>query len=447
MEAQVTALVPSKDHAVYVLNGDGGSRHFKKPDDAIDWLRKHNSDGLIVIASMGGPGQELLSRVVQMVLVHRVPIYRLQQVASLTPKSTPEERGQALQLAWSTNSDLFYPMEELDPTIVLIRELTRQRLSLQDFRKPAQNQLHGALRRLEWVLPEESHALIELLRRGLKELFKSQKTRDEIEAEFTRLEQEVRLTSVQQAHLFAIRRFFSNPRFILGAKADEVELETRITSLLKRLPIWPWFNPHGSNLPAIKGFGPSIGGSVTSEIGDIRRFQTPEALRAYARFHVTGEGKFPRRVAGELSSWNRYLNRAVWLWSTDQMPRYDHPWRILYYWRKAREFQSHPEPVTRQATDKRGRQRTVYDYTLKHLDSRAKRWTGSQLLNYIWDLWQVVARADNPEAWYAASSWPAYFERIERELNDGLLEYMKAEIAKRRRIEPESEEDSEEEEE
>lgn len=438
-------LVPSQERRVLALS-DSKIRTFKEPARAVKWLEKLEPETTSILGIMGGPSQTLFTQALHMGFsIWRVPMFKLQELTGLEPKASPKERAEAIRQSWEMAQGAFYQMEELDPIIGVIRELTRQRLNIQDFRKPATNQLHAALRELEFVLPPQAQPLIKLLKQAVKELFKRPETRSEIEEALRRLELEVMTTDVQQAQLLAIRRFFANPRFILGAKEDEEVLEERILRLLPELPIWPWLSLRDSVLPPIKGLGPSLGGSIVSEIGDIRRFPSPEALRAYARFHVTEEGKFPYRQKGEVAPWNRYLNRAVWLWSTDQMPRYDHPWRFLYDWKKARELQAHPNTTPREVKDKRGRKRTVWDYTLKHLDSRAKRWVGSQMLNYLWEFWWVVARNQDPRKWYPNSTWPEYFERLEGEiLAEGLDEYLEQEIPKRRRVEPKEAEEVEE---
>lgn len=411
MANQVVVLVPGKVRS-FLIAGEDGTRTLKGPEKVVEYLQDLPNDGLQLLGVMGGPGQSLFARASVMgINVSRIPWFRLEEVTGLEVKAAPADRAAAIQQAWSQQPGAFYPLAVLEPKINLIRELTRVRLSIQDtFRKPADLQFQSAWRELAVLLPEGDE-------------------------------------------LIDLRSFFANPRFIQGAKGDEKELENRIKRLVESLPIWDVLHPgNGSPLPQIKGLGPSIGGSIVSEIGDIRRFPTATHLRAYARFHVTPEGKFPRREKGEVSSWNRYLNRAVWLWSTDQMPRYDHPWRFLYDWKKALEMQAHPETVARKVIDRRGRGRTVWDYTLKHLDVRAKRWVGSQLLNYLWDLWVAFEAGEDLEAWWFRGSpqrqrehnWPAYFTRVDGELAAGLREYLEAEIPKRRRVEPgEEEEESE----
>lgn len=443
----VIAVVPSKQMRVYV-SGRGAA--FPDPGRFIAWLdSQRNGSSPTVLGVMGGPGQELFSRIQDMgISVSRLPFYRMKVIAGVEPKASEEDRIAALEMAWEQQPEAFYGLASLDADVVLVRELTRQRLNIQGFRNSATLQVYGALRSLQFVLPEEAAELVKLLYRGLKDQFRKPELRNLIEAEFSRLANEVHLTSQQQARIFAIRGFFSNPSFVLGAKTDEEELEKRITGLLKGMEIWRWMHPGNpgkdSALPDLKGFGPAIGGAVVGEIGDIRRFPSANDLRAYARFHVNREGKFPHRQRGEISSWNRYLNRAAWLWSSDQLARYPGVWKTVYLVKKAQELQAHPEVVERPVTDRAGHSRTVFDFTLGHLDKRAKRYTGSVLLEYIWELWTAIAEGQDPEAWYAGSSWPALFSRGESEL-PAVQEYLAIEIPKRRRVQPAQKEDEEDE--
>lgn len=435
-----TAIVPTKERKILVYDPRRERTRVETPVQAFAWFQRQQAQGAVTV--MGGPGQEFFARLVDLEIpVHRIPMYRLQELTGVEVGASAEERATALVLAWEEAPENFYPMAQLDQSVVLVRELCRQRLSIQEFRKEAALKLHAALRTLEYILPQEAAQLVELLRKGLKDLFRKPELRRQIEEEFSRLNTAVQLSDMQQARILAIRQTFSNPGFVLGAKKDEQELEKQISRFLSSFPIWRWIK---EGPVEIKGFGPAVGGAIISELGDIIRFPTPEALRAYARFHVNEEGRFPHRRAGAISSWNRNLNQAVWLWSTDQMPRYKHPWRELYDWRKALEMQAHPEPVARQVAIKGGRTRTVYDYTLKHLDSRAKRWTGSQMLTYLWELWQQVAAGNNPEEWYPNSRWPAYFAQADQALTNGLRVYLETEIPKRRRAEPAEEEVDEE---
>lgn len=434
----IIAVVPTKGGKFFVATaGDKEGKTFKKPAQALRWVMERkplDPDKDAVLAVMGGSGKGFLGRLAEVGMrVEQTPMYKLQECSELAPGASAQERAIALLGAWENNQTEFYPLGVLNQDMMMARELCRQRLAIQELRKMATLQMHSALRDLEFVLPEEAGDVVNLLRKGLKEFFRKPATRELIADEFSRLEREVNITDLQQGRLLSVRLIFTNPRFVIEAKEEEEEIEKRIEHHLRHFPIWHWLKVKNSVLPLTYGLGPSLGGSVISEIGDITRFPSPNALRAYARFHLN-EGKFPRRKKKQVSPWNEYLHRAVWLWSTDQVTRWNHPWRELYLWKKACEMQSHPEPIPRIVKDQNGRERIVYDYTLKHLHHRAARWTGSQLLEYLWHLWREVDAGRDPGEWYGGSSWPSYFAGRTEALNSGLRAYLEAEIPKRRRV-------------
>jgi hypothetical protein len=203
-------------------------------------------------------------------------------------------------------------------------------------------------------------------------------------------------------------------------------------------------HPPDGSLPDIKGFGPSIAGTFISEVGDIKRFRTSRDLKAYAHYHLTKEGKFPKRKRGEVANWNKYLERAIWFWTDDQVPRYDSPWRNVYYWKKAKVMQEHPEVIKREVVDRHGILKTIYDYSLAHIDAMAKRYVGGNLLEYLFQLWKIIDGGGNPKSWYLSSKWPKFFGKVNEELKAGLLDYLNSEIPKRRKKEPEKPEEEEE---
>jgi len=203
-------------------------------------------------------------------------------------------------------------------------------------------------------------------------------------------------------------------------------------------------------LPEVKGLGPSLGGSLIGEILDIKRFPTPLHLRSYARYGLDAEGRFPRRRKGEVAPWNDYLHRAVWLWSTDQLARYDHVFRDVYYHYKWREMQAHPEPMKTETGKSK--------YTLGHLDKRAKRKTGSALLNYVWGLWTAGANGQDVDLWFNTSrhnNWPINDPHVHStwdQFFNGIIlpnavqtrEKVVAESERRRAQQPQSDEESDE---
>ncbi len=435
MELQVVVLVSLKKRVLAATEGD--YQEFQKLEEVVQFFQALQGQEVVLLGVMGGQYQSLFSRVAQLgIPVWRIPMFRLQELTGLTVRASSKKRAEAIRQAWRVKPDYFYPMRPLERTVSLLRQLTRFRKDIQDtFRKPAQLQFLSALREIQFILPSGAEEVVEIIKEAAKGLFRKQKLQDKLKEALQGLESV--LLKEEKKEILPITQSFANPRFIIGAKEDEEGLKAQIKSLVKTHPLWKCFHPpKNSALPPIKGMGSVLVGSILGEIGDIRRFSSPKNFRAYARFHLI-EGKFPKRVAGKLSSWNSHLHNVLWLWANEQMPKYKHLWRSLYLWRKAKEIQAHPEVKSRIIEDKQGRSRIIYDYTLRHLDSRAKRWVGSQLLNYLWDLWQKLECNEDLEFWYSNSSWPIYFKRVEKELKDGLMEFLKAEILKRQRNAPE----------
>lgn len=410
----------------------------------LGFFRDLQDKDVVVCGIMGGLGQSLFARAADMGLnVQRIPMYRLQDLTKIEPKASPEERCQAIIKAWVQENGVFYPLTPVDPSILLARGLARERLGIQSLRKPMQLRFYAALREARYILPSQAELLITLIEEAAKDLFHNKKAVGEINLMLEGLR--TLFPSKEYQRLLGVVGHYVQPRFIIGAKEDEEDLEKYILQLIGDLPIWEALHQNGnSKLPAVKGLGPALGGVIIGEIGDIRRFPSASHLRSYARFGLK-DGVFPRRKAGEELSSNLQLNQAVWFWSSDQVPRYDHVWRELYFWKKARELQAHLAPVERVVSDKKGRARVVYDFTLKHLDSRAKRWTGSQLLNYLWALWTTLEEGKDAEQWYPSSRWPEYVARVDGELQAGLRAYLEEEIPKRRKREPEEEPEAQEE--
>lgn len=441
--SSVLAVVATIGNKVIVASQEE-TRQFKRPSEAATFLREE-TDGAKLLGIMGGAGQGLFVRAVEewKKEVHLLPFYRL---GLKRPESTPKEWAQALLNVWISNPGEFYTPTPQITLMGVLRALTRVRVGIQDsFRKPAQLKFYTALRTLRYFLPGDAEPLLDLIEEMVKNL-SGEEASPQQEIEKALKEVMTRLSPGRRELFAPALELFAFPQFIVGALNDEKNYERVIAGLVKRLPMWGWTRPSdGSSLPAIKGFGPVIAASILSEIGDVERFPSYSNLRAYARFHVTKEGGFPYSRRGKHSRWNKNLHRAAWLWSTDQMPRWDHMWRDLYHWRKAKECQAHPEPVDREIKDDEGKViKRFKDFTMRHIDSRAKRWVGSMLLEYLFELWRAGLTGD-PELWYPTSRWPEIFARARQELNAGLRDFLAAEIARRRKVEPKEEEEEGEE--
>jgi|GEM_PF-3516441 len=410
----------------------------------LELFRRLQGKDVVLTGVLGGGAQALLIGAADRgVQVKRIPIHALHEITGNEPGLSAQERSRALRAAWDSRPDRFYTITPVDPEIATARVLTRERIAIQDLRKPMQQRFYSALRDMRLLLPIQATEVLDLVDQGARDLFHNRSLVSQIEQAMARLAE--LLPETEHDRVMAITRHYANPRFLIGARESEEDSERQILALLGSTPIWQAAHPGpSSSLPEIKGFGVALGGGTIAEIGDIRRFPESSHLRSYARFGLNAEGGFPRRVKGIPSSWNVDLARAMWLWSTDQVGRYDHVWRTLLLWKKAREMQQHPEPVPHPAVNRMKRAYTRYDFTLGHLHRRACRWTGSQLLEYLFDLWNAVEAGRVPEIWFQQSRWPDYFAQAEQALQEGLQAYLDTEIPLRRRAEPVEEEELEE---
>ena len=107
----------------------------------------------------------------------------------------------------------------------------------------------------------------------------------------------------RNAFAFQIRQLIEQLEFLEG---QIVELEEQISSLLKQT---------GSYITTIPGIGDTLGAIILSEIGDIRRFDAPNKLVAFAGLdvRVTQSGEFTGTRQKISKRGSPYLRRAIWL--------------------------------------------------------------------------------------------------------------------------------------
>ena len=456
--SKVIGIVPAEKDKVLVSNG---RNRLVKTTKLVEFLSAIESRQQQVIGFMGGPSSEVFAEAHGLGFpVHLVPFFKAQTVVQWNPKESPEVRLKNLLDVWQKKSDLFYPFRPFDETIDQIRTLTRVRLGIQEFRKKSQLKLYAALKRMRFFLPAEHQELCELMITLAKKMYRNKELQKQVENGLNQLE--LKLPKEKCERIMRTMRHFANPRFIIETKRDEEEQEDQITILLKDVPLYqalvdrsaPW---------RVMGFGPALGGSVISEMGgNTLRFPHPGALRAYFRQHLVA-GQFPVRKKGQESNWNPYASRAIHWWGKDQLHRWKNSiWIDYYLWQKAWQFRHHAELVPKEVTDRRGRKKIIQLYTLKHLDSRARRWCCSKLLEWTFtvghclennidpkDQWNkawpsaiAVAEFLRDSLWYS-KSWAENTDRIKGELDGGLREFVKEEVVKRKKNDPEPETEEE----
>ena len=86
------------------------------------------------------------------------------------------------------------------------------------------------------------------------------------------------------------------------------ELDDQIAPLLLQAP-------GGTYLTSIKGMGPTLAATILAEIGDIRRFDDPKKLVAFAGLDPSlhQSGQFRAEHAAISKRGSPFLRRAVWL--------------------------------------------------------------------------------------------------------------------------------------
>jgi len=110
------------------------------------------------------------------------------------------------------------------------------------------------------------------------------------------------------------------------------ETKSRLEKTLATMPVYrKVFEP-------IPGVGPLIAARLIANIGDIRRFRSDAALKAFAGYHNFEDGTRARRRAGVVSNWSPELKQAVYLWCDQTLKRKDSPWRARLDRRRAYEL-------------------------------------------------------------------------------------------------------------
>ncbi len=119
-------------------------------------------------------------------------------------------------------------------------------------------------------------------------------------------------------------------------EAQRQELETEITALMDQLQQY---------ITTIPGIGPVTGAVILAEIGDVRRFATPEKLVAYAGIDPTvyQSGQFTATQSRMSKRGSPYLRHT--LWQAAFMATQHDPQLRDYYQRKRAEGKAHGTAV------------------------------------------------------------------------------------------------------
>ena len=126
-----------------------------------------------------------------------------------------------------------------------------------------------------------------------------------------------------------IRQYIEQIRFV-EKQVDSIDIE------IARL-----FSAFDNQRTTITGIGPTLAATILSEIGDIRRFDSPAKLAAFAGIDpsVKQSGNFTGTRVHMSKRGSPYLRRAIWLVAT--VAAFKDPAISIYYQRKRAEGKSH----------------------------------------------------------------------------------------------------------
>lgn len=286
-----------------------------------------------LFSEMGGSSDNICAAVAARgCAVWRIPTFELKHLREEMGLGK-DQTAQALHRLAVRDPHQFYPMRESDLKILQLRVRTRGYIMVQrDVRIKTQLRLLALQRdeRLVEALPEA--------------------TRDD-----------------QKKYLLG------NPIF-KGAQEFEDQLKREVGELLKGIPVY------GAVFANIKGIGPLIAGALIAEMGDIRRFRSAAALKAYAGYHLSDAGTRP--VRGQ-EHWNANLKQAVFKAVESFEKQKGSPWQELMATRKAYEKAQHPDKERYEGKD--GVMKTRFNPG--HHRNRAKRYVGQKFLVHIWTEW------------------------------------------------------------
>jgi transposase len=214
-----------------------------------------------------------------------------------------------------------------DQLTLQIRELSRFRFSLID---QIADLKRKALSILDRVFPEYETLFTDVFRKGSRALLARAATAEEIAAfDLGELTGVLRTASQGQFREEKARQIKEAAENSLGVSflADAVRVELRC--LLDHLAFLEeqvaevdahvaglvQQTPAGSHLLSIPGVGPALAAAILGEVGEIRRFETPEKLVAFAGLDpsIHQSGQFSGTHAAISKRGSPYLRRAIWL--------------------------------------------------------------------------------------------------------------------------------------
>ncbi len=306
---------------------------------------------------LGGSGDRFaaaLSRRGETVVAHvfRIPPAKL-KVAREAKGYGKEHDHALLALLYQSSTEQFTLCGPRDRNLISVREAFRARMESQQARIACENRFRQRFVGSIFLSPTGHFP-----EGGIEEIYDAEKASDVI---LSALEKEERKGNVD-----------------LERVLKTLDVYTRI------------FEP-------IKGVGPRIAAGIISAIGDIRRFENRDKLRAFAGCHVNGSdgektplgtkagsgGKFPRHTRGKVANWQPDLRQALYLLGDQFNRNPDSPWG-----KKLREYKvkfraKHPEAI---------KEGNITRYTSGHIHKMAMWRTVTKFLDWLYREWTLIEK-------------------------------------------------------
>ena len=355
--------------ALLSLNGRFQKVELETEQEELDFLLRRGDfedsgyqKGDRVVTILGGSGNAFihaLSRHGEDIgaEVHRVPGYRLKELRDscadwgatillldvLEDSDGPPSDAMLLIHLWHTNAKLFYHCGPRDREQMLLAIRRREHREAQQERIKAGNRL--CARAIGKCFYSEENRYPE---GALEEMAEREKTSDAL---------------------------------CLALLAEEFQRKKELDRTYRHSYLHPL-------LSQVTGIGGSIAGDIVATIGDIRRFRSASALKAFAGVHVLGadgrpmpkgtdprkvEGKFARRRVNQLSNWNPQLHQALFQLGDQFNRRPDSLWgkKLIENKKKLREKHPFTEVVVR---DKDGLVTAVYPLKPEQFERKGKHY-------------------------------------------------------------------------
>lgn len=347
-------------HAIVLMDEEGQVR---KPAFGIENTRKGFDQLRSMLQSQSGPVQVGLEATGHYWLALYEELTQLgYPVVVLNPLQIAAYRKSGVRKVKSDRTDAWWvadfirianlPATSQDiPLILQMRELTRFRFRLIEQIGDCKRKVLSILDR---VFPEYETLFSSVFLKSSRELLKTAVTAHEI-ADFDLAELSQLLHSASRGRFGQQKaetiQNLARRSVGVGFLADAVRMEMRclldqidllqeqvalldasIAELMAQIPQY---------LTSIPGVGPVTAAAILAEIGDIRRFETPEKLVAYAGIDATvyQTGQFEASEAHMSKRGSPYLRHALWI-AANMAAIYD-PELTAYYQAKRQEGKHH----------------------------------------------------------------------------------------------------------